>query len=110
MLAIWALDHTAWLPSSSALDKTSAATMPTYKLFYVNARGRAEIVRLTFAQADVEYEDFRISREEWPKYKLGKEAGTCLAITTLFLMQWNLSITTTSIIKSITCDLFSNMI
>ena len=47
--------------------------MPTYKLFYVNARGRAEIVRLTFAQADVEYEDIRFGREEWPKYKLGKE-------------------------------------
>ena len=39
--------------------------MPTYKLFYFDARGRAEPARLVFAQADVKYEDIRFTREEW---------------------------------------------
>lgn len=41
--------------------------MPTYKLTYFNGRGRAEISRLIFAQAGVEYEDVRLKDEEWPK-------------------------------------------
>jgi glutathione S-transferase len=43
--------------------------MPQYKLTYFNARGRAEIVRLVFAQAGVEYEDKRITKEEWGELK-----------------------------------------
>ncbi|XP_002731492.1 S-crystallin SL11-like [Saccoglossus kowalevskii] len=43
--------------------------MPSYKLHYMNGRGRAEISRLIFALADVEYEDKRYTREEWVTVK-----------------------------------------
>jgi len=40
--------------------------MPQYKLRYFNARGKAEVIRLIFALADVSYEDERFERSEWP--------------------------------------------
>ena len=43
--------------------------MPQYKLTYFNARGRAEVSRLIFAQVGVEYEDKRVSFEEWGQLK-----------------------------------------
>ncbi|XP_076810208.1 glutathione S-transferase 1-like [Clavelina lepadiformis] len=43
--------------------------MPTYKLCYFNARGYGEMCRLLFAEAGVEYEDIRYTREEWPEQK-----------------------------------------
>ena len=43
--------------------------MPQYKLTYFNGRGRAEVSRLIFAQAGVQYEDKRISGEEWEQLK-----------------------------------------
>ena len=43
--------------------------MPQYKLTYFNGRGRAEVSRLIFAQAGVQYEDKRISGEEWGQLK-----------------------------------------
>ena len=46
--------------------------MPKYQLIYFNARGRAEIPRLLFAEAGVEYEDTRIELEEWPAMKSGE--------------------------------------
>ncbi len=50
--------------------------MSTYKLFYFNARGRAENVRLIFAQAGVKYEDCRFTGEEWAKeYKAKSPFG-----------------------------------
>ena len=45
--------------------------MPSYKLTYFNARGAAELLRLCFKQAEVEFEDFRIAIEEWPTFKPG---------------------------------------
>ncbi|XP_039273264.2 hematopoietic prostaglandin D synthase-like [Styela clava] len=36
-----------------------------YKLYYFNARGRAEPARWMFAQAGVEYEDVRLAGEKW---------------------------------------------
>uniref|UniRef100_H2ZGW2 glutathione transferase n=1 Tax=Ciona savignyi TaxID=51511 RepID=H2ZGW2_CIOSA len=39
--------------------------MTSYKLYYFNARGRAESTRLLFAAAGVAYEDYRYEREEW---------------------------------------------
>lgn len=43
--------------------------MVNYTLHYFNGRGRAEISRLIFAAAGVEYTDHRI--EEWSKAKPG---------------------------------------
>ena len=46
--------------------------MPSYKLIYFNARGRAEVIRLLFAAAGVKYEDCRLNGEEFVKPKAGK--------------------------------------
>ncbi|XP_072014442.1 hematopoietic prostaglandin D synthase-like [Amphiura filiformis] len=43
--------------------------MPQYKLSYFPVRGRAELTRLLFAQAGVEYEDHRIPPSTWPTLK-----------------------------------------
>nr|QUF59418.1 glutathione S-transferase GSTS12/13-3 [Brachionus angularis] len=46
--------------------------MPNYKLTYFNSRGRAELTRLIFAAAGVEFEDVRYELNEWPKTPLGQ--------------------------------------
>ncbi|KAL5014352.1 hypothetical protein ScPMuIL_008622 [Solemya velum] len=43
--------------------------MPTYKLYYFPGKGRAELSRLLFAAACIQYEDNRISGDEWAKVK-----------------------------------------
>jgi len=43
--------------------------MPSYKLTYFNLRGRAEVARWILAYAGVEYEDNRITKEDWPALK-----------------------------------------
>jgi len=43
--------------------------MAKIKLTYFNAKGRAETIRLILAQAGVEYEDYRIARDQWPTVK-----------------------------------------
>ena len=43
--------------------------MPKYKLYYFNSRGNAEVQRLVFAQAGVEYEDIRLTSEQWAEFK-----------------------------------------
>ena len=50
--------------------------MPTYKLYYFNSRGGAELSRLIFAQAGVQYEDVRVEGEEWQKLKPNTPYGT----------------------------------
>lgn len=47
--------------------------MPKYTFNYFNGRGRAEITRLIFAAADVEFTDNRI--EDWPKSKADAPIG-----------------------------------
>lgn len=42
---------------------------PKIKLYYFDMRGRAEVLRLIMAQAQIKYEDIRFTREDWPKYK-----------------------------------------
>merc|ERR1711860_123689 len=54
--------------------KTKSSRMPSYTLKYFNARGRAEVTRMLFAQAGVAYEDIRYelpfgNPEEWQKVK-----------------------------------------
>ena len=43
--------------------------MPTYKLYYFNMKARAELARLIFAQAGVQYQDVRIEFAKWPDLK-----------------------------------------
>ncbi|CAI9723459.1 glutathione S-transferase 1 [Octopus vulgaris] len=44
--------------------------MPTYKLTYFNGKGRAELTRLLFTAADVEFTDHRIDYyTDWPEIK-----------------------------------------
>jgi hypothetical protein len=43
--------------------------MLEYKLFFFNARDRAEVIRLLFAAADQKYEDIRFEEEKWPEFK-----------------------------------------
>lgn len=43
--------------------------MPSYKLTYFSGRGFAEPTRMIFAQAGVEFEDVRMTRETWPALK-----------------------------------------
>ncbi len=50
--------------------------MASYKLTYFNGRGRAEISRYIFAQAGVDYEDNRVTGEEFGKMKPTLPAGS----------------------------------
>ena len=43
--------------------------MAKYKLFYFDARGRAELSRMLFALAHVDYEDIRVDADEWANLK-----------------------------------------
>ena len=49
--------------------------MPTYKLFYYNARGSAELPRFIFAQADVKYQDVRLEGEKWQEMRASTPFG-----------------------------------
>ncbi|XP_052260884.1 glutathione S-transferase 1-like isoform X2 [Dreissena polymorpha] len=43
--------------------------MASYKLYYFDGRGAAELARLVFKQAGVDFEDIRYTGEEWPQHK-----------------------------------------
>ena len=49
--------------------------MPTYKLYYINARGYAEVSRLILAAAGQEFEDIRYERAELPSHKAEMPLG-----------------------------------
>jgi len=41
-----------------------------YKLIYFDVKGKAEVIRLMLASANVDYEDVRLDKEhQWPEYK-----------------------------------------
>lgn len=46
-----------------------SVNMSSYKLIYFNGKGRAETARFMFAVAKQQYEDYRVSGEEWPEVK-----------------------------------------
>ena len=43
--------------------------MSGYKLYYFPVRGRGETSRLSFAAANIEFEDIRLDGEAWAKEK-----------------------------------------
>jgi len=54
------------------IQVNSSFKMP-YKLEYFDGRGRAELIRLLFAEAGVEFEDSRIAFDQWAAIKGDKE-------------------------------------
>ena len=50
--------------------------MSRYKLTYFDFRGRADLIRLLFVAGKVDFEDVRISFEEWPALKESKLRDT----------------------------------
>lgn len=58
-------------------------SVPKYKLYYFNIRARAEPARMVLAQAGVEYEDVRMTGEEWTKYKNGNNNNERTILTAL---------------------------
>ncbi|XP_055298070.1 glutathione S-transferase-like isoform X2 [Sitodiplosis mosellana] len=44
-------------------------SQPTYKLYYFDIRGLGEQIRILLAYGGIEYEDIRITQEEWPAIK-----------------------------------------
>jgi len=66
------MSRTALLLTSHAslqLSVQETSESMSYKLTYFNGRGRAELCRLIFAQAGVQYEDVRIERGQWLELK-----------------------------------------
>lgn len=45
---------------------------PVFTLFYFNVRALAEPIRFLFAYGGQEYEDVRVTRDEWPSLKPSK--------------------------------------
>ena len=43
--------------------------MSGYKLYYFPGRGKGEIVRLSLAAVNIEFEDIRLEGEAWAKEK-----------------------------------------
>ncbi|KAH3880160.1 glutathione S-transferase 1-like [Dreissena polymorpha] len=43
--------------------------MTSFKLYYFDGRWTAELARLVFKQAGVDFEDIRYTEEEWPQHK-----------------------------------------
>jgi glutathione S-transferase len=41
----------------------------SYKLYYFNARGVAEPIRYLLKYGNIDFEDTRIERSEWPELK-----------------------------------------
>ena len=56
--------------------------MPAYKLTYFDAKARAEVPRLLFAKAGVQYEDVRVNEEQFKELKDSKYSiFSCMKIS-----------------------------
>jgi len=88
--------------------------MPSYKLYYFDGRGRAELSRLIFAAAGQEYEDVRVAQDQWATKKAefhfgqmpvlevdGVKVGQSAAIAYFLATQFGLAGKTA--IDSLTC-------
>ncbi|CAP37609.1 Protein CBR-GST-5 [Caenorhabditis briggsae] len=49
--------------------------MVAYKLTYFNGRGAGEVIRQIFAHAGQDFEDVRVTMEQWPELKAGTPFG-----------------------------------
>lgn len=65
-------------PSSNSGDFSVApapvfpSENPAFTLFYFNVKALAEPIRFLFAYGNQEYEDVRVTRDEWPALKPSK--------------------------------------
>lgn len=50
--------------------------MPNYKVIYFNVKALAEPLRFLLSYGNIEFEDIRVSREEWPTLKSCKNSFT----------------------------------
>lgn len=48
---------------------TQPGENPAFTLFYFNVKALAEPIRFLFAYGNQEYEDVRVTRDEWPTLK-----------------------------------------
>ncbi|KAI9712921.1 MAG: hypothetical protein M1828_001517 [Chrysothrix sp. TS-e1954] len=46
--------------------------VPTLHYFNFQSKGRGQVIRLLFEDADIQYEDVRYDFDEYPKFKMGK--------------------------------------
>ncbi|XP_064606204.1 uncharacterized protein LOC135471087 [Liolophura sinensis] len=61
--------------STRTADSSPCGPMAKYTLHYFNLRGRAELTRLIFAAAGVEYTDHRMTGAEWQELKSQAPTG-----------------------------------
>lgn len=47
--------------------------MPQYKLTYFNVKALAEPMRFLMAYGNIDFEDVRVSNDDWPAVKLSKK-------------------------------------
>lgn len=60
-------------PAEGAADAPPAEPIKhSYTLFYFNVKALAEPLRYLFAYGGIEYEDVRVTRDEWPALKPSK--------------------------------------
>lgn len=54
------------------MSSAGVSENPKFKLFYFDIKALAEPIRLLFAYGGQEYEDVRVTSEEWPALKSSK--------------------------------------
>lgn len=70
------IKNETWLfksKSSAPAGPSQPSENPTFTLFYFNVKALAEPIRFLFAYGAQEYEDVRVTRDEWPALKPSKQ-------------------------------------